>query len=125
MRGRGRYLAIALCVAAPLSASAQTPAAAAPPQSPMTLHLGNADFLIGGFLDAAAVARSTNVGSGPATTFGTIPFDNTAQGNLSETRLTAQSSRVNLLVTTSVGTAVVKGFFEIDFLGSGPGNAFV
>ena len=91
----------------------------------MAIHLGNADFLIGGFLDAAAVVRSTNVGSGPATTFGTIPFDNTPQGNLSETRLTAQSSRVNLLVTTNVGSAAVKGFFEIDFLGAGPGNAFV
>ncbi|HEX5069460.1 MAG TPA: hypothetical protein VFV78_04525 [Vicinamibacterales bacterium] len=69
--------------------------------------------------------RSTNVGSGLATTFGTIPFENTPAGNLSETRLTAQQSRVNLLATTTLGSATVRGFFEVDFLGNGPGNAFV
>jgi hypothetical protein len=127
-----RYLAVALCALFPPCASAQTPAqpqapepAAPPPTSPLTIRLGDADFLIGGFLDAAAVFRSTNVGSGPATTFGTIPFANTPQGHLDETRLTAQGSRVNLLVTTKAGSADVKGFLEVDFLGSGPGNAFV
>jgi hypothetical protein len=124
-----RYIAVALCVLSPLCASAQTqtpaPAPSTPPPSPLTIRLGDADFLIGGFIDATAYVRSTNVGSGPATTFGTIPFSNTPQGNLQETRLTAQSSRVNLLVTTKVGSADVKGFLEVDFLGSGPGNAFV
>jgi len=124
MTSCSRYLAAALCVLFPLFATAQTPAPAAP-SSPLTIRLGDADFRIGGFLDAAAVIRSTNVGSGAATTFGTIPFDNTPQGNLSETRFTAQSSRVNLLITTPLGNGAVKGFFEIDFLGSGPGNAFV
>jgi hypothetical protein len=120
-----RYLAVAFCVISPLCARAQTPAPAVQPPAPLTIHLGDVDFRIGGFLDAAAVVRSTNVGSGPATTFGTIPFDNTPQGNLRETRLTAQSTRLNLLVTTNVGTTAVKGFVEIDFLGAGPGNAFV
>jgi hypothetical protein len=122
-----RYIAVALCVLSPLCASAQTPAPApsTPPPSPLTIRLGDADFLIGGFIDATAYVRSTNVASGPGTTFGTIPFGNTPQGNLQETRLTAQSSRVNLLVTTKVGSADVKGFLEVDFLGSGPGNAFV
>ena len=69
--------------------------------------------------------RSTNVGSGLATTFGTIPFENTPQGNLHETRLSSQNSRVNLLVTTKVGAAAVRSFLEIDFLGDGPANAFV
>lgn len=129
MRGYTRYLAVAAVVLSPLCASAQTPAPppapATPPASPLTIRLGDADFLIGGFIDAAGVFRSTNTGGGPATTWGTIPFSNTPQGNLNETRLTAQSSRLSLLVTSKVGAADVSGFLEVDFLGSGPGNAFV
>jgi hypothetical protein len=106
------------------SARAQTPTPA-PPPAPLTIRLGSADFRFGGFLDAEAFVRSTNVGSGLGTTFSSIPFENTPQGNLSETRLTAQGSRFNLLVTTTLGSAAVKGFVEIDFLGNGPGNAFV
>jgi hypothetical protein len=126
-----RSLAVICLAAAPVSAQAQTPAPAPapapapPPTSPLTIRLGDADFLIGGFLDAAAILRSTNVGSGVPTTFSTIPFDNTPQGNQRETRLTAQNTRLNLLVTTKVGSAAVKGFFEVDFLGAGPANAFV
>lgn len=123
MNRSGIALAIVVCLLFPLNALAQT--AAAQPASPLTIRLGNADFRFGGFLDAELFVRSTNVGSGLATTFGTIPFEHTPQGNLSETRLTAQQSRANLLVTTTLGNAAVKGFFEVDFLGSGPGNAFV
>lgn len=120
-------LAILCLLVVPVAASAQpaAPPPQPPPTSPLTIHLGDADFLIGGFLDAMAIVRSTNVGSGPATTFGTIPFDNTPQGNLHETRFSSQTSRVNLLVTSKVGAAAVKGFLEIDFLGAGPANAFV
>jgi hypothetical protein len=119
-----RYLAVTFCLVVPLCASAQTPTPPQPP-APLTIRLGNVDFRFGGFLDAEAVVRSTNVGSGLGTTFGTIPFENTPQGNLSETRLTAQGSRFNLLVSTTLGSGTLKGFVEIDFLGNGPGNAFV
>ena len=120
------FLALAmLCVFSTRPVSAQEPPAPAPPTSPLTIHIGDADFLIGGFIDAAAVMRSTNVGSGLATTFSTIPFENTPQGNLHETRLSSQSTRLNLLMTTRVGSAAIKGFLEIDFLGAGPANAFV
>jgi hypothetical protein len=124
-----RFLLVALCVLPAAAAHAQTATPATPPPppatSPLTIHLGDADFLIGGFLDATAIMRSTNVGSGVATTFSTIPLGNTPQGHLRETRFSSQSSRLNLLVTTKVGSAAVKGFVEIDFLGNGPGNAFV
>ena len=108
-------------------AAAQTPPAPAQPPatSPLTIRIGDADLLIGGFLDALAITRSTNVGSGPATTFSTIPFSNTPQGNLHEVRLSAQTSRLNLLMTSKVGDASVRGFLEIDFLGNDAGNVFV
>src|SRR6185436_4706874 len=95
------------------------------PPSPLTIRLGDADFLIGGFLDAGVVVRSTSTGAVLPTPFLSIPFSNTPQGNLHETRLSAQNSRVNLLITSKVGSAAVRAFLEIDFLGAGPANAFV
>jgi hypothetical protein len=114
-------LSLVLLATAP-AVSAQTPA---PPASPLAIKIGDADFLIGGFADATAIVRSTNVGSGIGTSFNTIPFGNTPQGNLSETRLTAQNSRLSLQATSMVGHAAVKGYVEADFLGAGPANAFV
>lgn len=123
-----RVCVLLVFVSALLPAVAIAQAAAPPPQpppSPLTIRIGDAELLPGGFLDALAIVRSTNVGSGPATTFATIPFENTPQGHLPETRLSAQTSRLNVLGTTKVGGATVKGFFEIDFLGNDAGNAFV
>ena len=130
MRRRLRLVLALFCALSPAGALAQTAAPAAqpspqPPPSPLTIHLGDADFLIGGFLDALAVVRSTNTGNNTATAFGSIPFDNTPQGNQHETRLSSQTSRLNLLVTTKVGSGAMRAFLEIDFLGAGPGNAFV
>ena len=121
-------LALLAAIAAallPTVAAAQPAPTQPPPTSPLTIHIGDADFLVGGFLDVVAVTRSTNVASGLPTTFASIPFENTPQGNLRETRLSSQSTRLNVLVTTTVGDAAVKGFLETDFLGAGPTNAFV
>jgi hypothetical protein len=90
------------------------------PTSPLEIHVGDADLVIGGFLDATVINRSTNVGSGIGTNFGTIPFSNTYQGNLSETKFSAQNSRLTLAATAKVGGANVKGYVEVDFLGNAP-----
>src|SRR5207244_7754899 len=95
---------------------------APPPTSPLAIHVGDSDLLIGGFMDATAIMRSTNHGSGIGTSFGTIPFSNTPQGNLSETRFSAQNSRLTLTATSKVGSASMKGYIEADFLGNAPAN---
>ena len=92
----------------------------ATPTSPLAIHVGDADLLIGGFLDAMVVTRSTATGNGIATSFGTIPFGNTAQGNLSETKFSAQNSRVSLQATSKLGSMGIKGYLEVDFLGNAP-----
>jgi hypothetical protein len=97
----------------------------ATPSSPLALHVGDADITIGGFMDATTVIRSTNPGTGLGTSFGTIPFSNTAAGSLSETRLSAQNSRVTLGASSKAGSWNVKGYLEADFLGAGPTNQFV
>jgi hypothetical protein len=97
---------------------AQQPAT--PPSSPLAIHVGDADLLIGGFLDAMVVTRSTATGSGIATSFGTIPFGNTPQGNLSEQKFSAQNSRLSLQGTTKLASMNIKGYVEADFLGNAP-----
>jgi hypothetical protein len=102
------------------SGQAQQP----PPTSPLAIHVGDADLLIGGFMDAMVVSRSTNTGNGLATNFGAIPFTTTtagvpnSAGNLSETRFSAQNSRVSLQATSKWGSVGMKGYLEADFLGN-------
>lgn len=101
------------------------PQAGEPPSSPLAIHVGDADLLIGGFMDATVIWRSTNHGNGIGTSFGTIPFNNTPQGHLSETRLSAQNSRLTLQATSTVGRAALKGYLEADFLGNAAPNVNV
>jgi len=104
----------------PATKSDQQTQPPATPTSPLAIHVGDADLLIGGFLDAMVVTRSTATGNGIATSFGTIPFGNTAQGNLSETKFSAQNSRVSLQATSKLGSMGIKGYLEVDFLGNAP-----
>jgi hypothetical protein len=109
--------------AAPVPAPAGTPQIVTntplpTPTSPLALHVGDTDLTIGGFMDATAVIRSTNPGTGIGTSFGSLPFSNTPAGSLSETRLSAQNSRVTLTATSKAGDAAIKGYLEADFLGN-------
>jgi hypothetical protein len=103
-------------------ASAQT---APPATSPLTIHVGDADLLFGGFIDATAIRRDANTGSGLGTSFGTIPFGNTVQGHMNDTQLSAQGSRLTLEATSKYGEADLKGALEVDFLGNAPNGLAV
>jgi hypothetical protein len=93
---------------------------AQPATSPLAIHVGDADLLIGGFMDATVINRTTNTGNGIGTSFGTIPFGNTVTGNLPETKFSAQNSRITLQATSKWGSANIKGYIEADFLGNAP-----
>jgi hypothetical protein len=94
------------------------------PSSPLAIHVGDADLLIGGFMDLTSITRSTATGNGIGTNFSNFPFATTATGapnpvaNLSETRFSAQNSRVTLQATSKAGAANLKGYLEADFLGN-------
>lgn len=109
--------------------AAATPQTTAPPSgepaAPLFWRLGVARITPGGFLDFTTIFRTTNVGSGIGTSFGSIPFSNTPAGRLSQTQLTAQNSRLSLKVEVPVGRQAVTGYLEADFLGVDPPNAFV
>src|SRR6516225_1514143 len=123
--------ATADAIAVPVASPAASPAAPAngqaetPPTSPLEFHLGKALFRVGGFLDATAFFRTTNVGSGIGTSFGGIPYSNAVAGRLTETRFSAQNSRLTFMFQTPVGDSTnIKAYVESDFLGFQPSNGF-
>jgi hypothetical protein len=78
-----------------------------------------------GFMDLTGVYRSTTVGSGIGTSFGSIPYSNvsgTTIGPLSETRFSAQNSRIGLRADSNVDGTQVLGYTEADFLGNAANN---
>jgi hypothetical protein len=92
--------------------------------SPLYFEIGRAKFTPGGFADLTEFTRSTNVGSGIATSFGAVPFNNTTAGRLSETHPSAQYSRLSLKVDAPVNDSTsLTGYVETDFLGFQPPNA--
>lgn len=89
--------------------------------SPLAIHVGDADLLVGGFMDATLVTRDVYTGNGLGTAFGSSPFSNTPQGKIGESRLSTQNSRITLMATSKVpGGGDVKGYLEADFLGNAP-----
>jgi len=112
-------------LAAALTPSLQTPGE--PPPSPLQLHVGSATITPIGFMDATAVFRSADGGSGIGTNFGSIPYNNasTGLGKLSEVRFSAQNSRIGARVDATVHGTHVLGYWESDFLGNQSTNASV
>jgi hypothetical protein len=100
-----------------------------PKSSPLSVRLGDAEFTPSGFLDLTAFFRSTNLGSGIGTSFGSIPYSVTGgttnpASQLTETRFSAQNSRVSLKATSKVGRNDVAGYVETDFVGNSATNLF-
>lgn len=109
--------------AGPAPAPQAAQQAAPTPESPLAIHVGAADLLIGGFMDMTSITRSSATGNGIGTNFSNFPFSSSVAGpnpaaNLSETRFSAQNSRLTLLATSKVGSASLKGYLEADFLGN-------
>ena len=94
----------------------------AAPVSPLQIHLGTVTITPVGFMDMTGVFRTTNPGTSIGTNFGSIPFGNTPQGQLTEMRFSAQNSRIGARIDTTVHGAKVLAYWESDFLGTTPGN---
>ena len=92
---------------------------------PLSVHFGKASLTPGGWVDFTSYYRSADVGSGLGTAFASIPYNNTVQGGLSETRFTAQNSRITLRADERFGSTKVFGYAEADFNGYLPANAYV
>jgi hypothetical protein len=94
-------------------------------QKPLgSFNIGDAVFTPGGFVDFESIFRTTNTQNNIATNFAAIPYSNTAQGHLTENRLTSQYSRFNIKVTDKVGANDVIGYCEADFSGNDATNVY-
>ncbi len=120
----------AVAVTPSITPSIATASHAAQPSSPifeapLSLKIGNTYVTLGGFLDFSFIARSTNLGSGLATSFGGIPFNDTPAGHLTDMLLSAQSTRPILRLDSMYKDIKILGYFENDFLGNQPTNILV
>ena len=104
------------------------PVASAAPQkpgeqaaSPLQIHLGEATITPVGFMDLTNTFRSTNAGSSLQTNFGSIPYNNTIPGRLTEDKLSVANSRIGFRVDANVKGTNILGYYEGDFVG-GVGN---
>ncbi len=84
-------------------------------ESPLSFSIGNVQFTPGGSIDFTSVFRTTDIGSGVGTTFGSVPFNNTGAGQLTEDRLTAQNSRVTLKLQSKFGETTLRGILKRTF----------
>jgi len=85
---------------------------------PPYLRLGSVCITPVGFVDATFVWRDKNAASGIGSNFGSVPYNNTVNGNLSDSRFSIQNSRLGLRVDGDwMGTHFI-GYNEFDFLGT-------
>jgi hypothetical protein len=95
------------------------------------LNVGPAQLRIGGYIGLTGIHRSTNSGGGAGTRFATIPYEEDLQAHVSQTRLTAESSRLSIRIDAEFPEGgrprfrSLAGYFEMDFSGTTPGNVAV
>src|SRR6266550_9101478 len=96
-------------------------AAAAPqaeaPSSPLQIKIGDATITPIGFMDLTNTYRSTNAGTSLQTNFGSIPYNNTPTGRLSENKFSAANSRIGFRVDAVAKGYNILGYYEGDFVG--------
>ncbi|HVW83493.1 MAG TPA: hypothetical protein VHB50_02385 [Bryobacteraceae bacterium] len=89
---------------------------------PPYLRLGSVCIVPVGFMDATMVWRDKNAASGIGTNFGSVPFNNAVNGNLSEFRFSPQNSRLGVRLDGDWKGAHFIGYNEFDFLGTSGGT---
>jgi hypothetical protein len=114
------------------SPNASTAMAAAPPRAADSMFrkaavtVGGFEITPVGYIALTTATRSTNTGNNLSTSFGAIPFENTISGNLGETRISAQATRLGLRAHSAVNSWLdIVGYVEGDFLGNDATNVFV
>lgn len=91
-------------------------------ETPLQLRIGNTTITPVGFIDATAVWRDKNAGSGIGAEFGSIPYVNTERGRLTEVRFSPQNSRLGFRVDAEWKGTRFLAYNEFDFLGAPAAN---
>jgi hypothetical protein len=91
--------------------------------APLQLKVGDATIMPVGFMDATAVFRDKDAGSSIGSNFGSIPYNNSTAGKLTEFRFSPQNSRLGFRVDGNFKGAHFIGYNEFDFLGQSGSTA--
>ena len=124
-----RLIASTTPMALPPATPAPSPAAwASPPQapaaapaeasSPLQLKIGNVTIMPVGFMDFTTFWRDKDAASSMGSNFGSVPYNNAVQGNLSEFHFSNQNSRLGFRVDGNWKGAHFIGYNEFDFNGT-------
>ena len=86
---------------------------------PAYLRLGSVCIVPVGFMDLTPFWRDKNAASGMGSNFGSVPYNNTVAGNLSEYHFSIQNSRLGLRIDGDWKGTHFIGYNEFDFNGTG------
>ncbi|MGA3105602.1 MAG: hypothetical protein ABSD53_14060 [Terriglobales bacterium] len=89
-------------------------------ENPLAFHYKGITLTPGGWFESMALVRSRNENADITSNFGSVPFDSTANANLSEFRASARGTRPIVVATSTVGSTKLTGYLELDFLGQAP-----
>lgn len=93
--------------------------------TPAFLRIGNTCLIPIGFMDLTTVIRDKNAGSSMGSNFGSVPYNNTVNGNLSEFRFSPQNSRIGFRFDGDWKGTHFIGYNEFDFNGTSGSNGLV
>src|ERR1700686_3773504 len=91
-------------------------------QAPAFIRLGSTCLVPIGFMDLTAVWRDKNTGSSIGSNFGSVPYNNTVNGKLSEFRFSPQNSRIGFRFDGDWKGTHFIGYNEFDFNGTSGSN---
>ncbi len=90
-----------------------------PPKGKKGIQVGAVTITPGGFIEAAGLYRDKNMTSDVDTKFNAVPFGNSSNSHVDETRFSARQSRLSLLATGDVDSSThAAAYYEMDFLGA-------
>ena len=99
--------------------SAKNPCEADPDKTiPTFLRLGSVCIVPVGFMDLTPFWRDKNAGSSMGSNFGSVPYNNVANGNLSEFHFSQQNSRLGFRIDGDWKGTHFIGYNEFDFNGT-------
>jgi len=106
------------------TAASKNPCEADPDKTiPTFLRIGNVCIVPIGFMDLTPVWRDKNSGSSMGSNFGSIPYNNTANGNLNEFRFSSQNARIGFRIDGDWKGTHFIGYNEFDFNGTSGSTA--
>jgi hypothetical protein len=88
-------------------------------ETPAVLHYKGVNLTPGGFLAGETAWRQHELQADIASPFNSIPLPGSDLYNISEFRLSAHQSRMNMLAEGKVGSTTLNGYLEFDMLGAG------